>query len=381
MSSMRRALATSAIAASLVVPFTAVPHATAQEGTPVASTGYDKGFFIESADGAFSLETQARVQFRWSYTVAVEEDPDTMEERKDYDSLFAVQRGRLTFGGHAFTKDLAYKLQADFGRGSVALKDYYVDYRIAGDALVRFGQYKRPFSRQQITSSGNLELVDRAITDAEYKGGRDAGVMVHNNYEKSPELEWAVGLFNGTGENVVPGRTMGAPDSFNPALVGRIGYNQGDVKGYTEADLDGGPLRFGVAASVLGELDADRDNTSGIRGQLDYIVKAEGFSSTGGLYVATAQDGKGFRDQSTDTVGLHVQAGYTVDKTHEVVGRYALIAPRAEDEGNVQEVSLGYSLYLFGHGFKWQTDVTLGLDEGQDPGDDVQVRSQAQLSF
>jgi phosphate-selective porin OprO and OprP len=378
MSSMRPALATSAIAASLVAVFATVPHATAQEGTAVASTGYDKGFFIESADGAFSLKTQARVQFRWSFTSALE---DTMEESRDNDSLFAVQRGRLTLGGHAFTEDLGYKLQVDFGRGSVALKDYYVDYRIGGDALVRFGQYKRPFSRQQITSSGNQELVDRAITDAYYRAGRDAGVMLHNNYEKSPELEWAVGLFNGTGENIIPGRTMDAPDTFNPALVGRIGYNQGDVKGYSEADLDGGPLRFGVAASVLGELDTDRDNASGIRSEFDYIVKAEGFSSTGGLYFATTQDGKGFRNQTGDALGFHLQAGYTVDKTHQVVGRYALIAPQADDAGNLQEVSLGYSLYLFGHGFKWQTDVTLGLDEGQDPGDDVQVRSQAQLSF
>ncbi|HWN72081.1 MAG TPA: porin, partial [Haliangium sp.] len=214
MSSTRRVLAPSAIAASLAALFATVPHATAQEATPaaapestpLASTGYDKGFFIESADRSFSLKTQARVQFRYTFTSALEADEVTMEESRDNDSVFAVQRGRLTLGGHAFTKDLGYKLQADFGRGSVSLKDFYADYRIAGDALVRFGQYKRPFSRQQITSSGNLELVDRAITDGYYRAGRDAGVMVHNNYEKSPELEWAVGLFNGTGENIVPGR-------------------------------------------------------------------------------------------------------------------------------------------------------------------------------
>ncbi|HWN66574.1 MAG TPA: hypothetical protein VNM90_02980, partial [Haliangium sp.] len=154
-----------------------------------------------------------------------------------------------------------------------------------------------------------------------------------------------------------------------------------DVKGYSEADLDGGPLRFGVGASVLGELDGDGDNASGIRSELDYIVKVEGFSTTGGVYFATAQDGEGFPDQTGDALGFHLQAGYTVDKTHQVVGRYALIAPQADGAGNLQEVTLGYSLYAFGHGFKWQTDVTLGLDEGQDPGDDVQVRSQAQLAF
>jgi hypothetical protein len=380
MSSTRPALATLTIAASLAV-LLAASQATAQEGEGSASTGYDKGFFIESADGAFSLKTQARIQFRYTFSSQVALDPDSMEESRDNDSLFAVQRGRLTFGGHAFGEDLDYKLQADFGRGDVVLKDFYVDYRVAGDTLVRFGQYKRPFSRQQITSSGNQELVDRAITDGYYRAGRDAGVMVHNAYEKSPVLEWAVGLFNGTGENVVPGRTDGAPDTFNPALVARLGYNHGDVKGYSEADLDGGPLRFGVGASVLGELDGDGDDASAIRAELDYIVKVEGFSSTGGIYFATAQDGADFPDQAADALGFHVQAGYTVDETHQVVGRFAQVARLADGVGNLREASLGYSLYVFGHGFKWQTDLTVGLDAGQEPGDDIQIRSQAQLSF
>jgi hypothetical protein len=381
MSSTRPAIVTPTITASLALLLAAVSPATAQEGAESASTGYDKGFFIESADGAFSLKTQARLQFRYTFTSQEAVDPDSMEESRDNDSLFAVQRGRLTFGGNVFGEDLDYKLQADFGRGDVVLKDFYVDYRVAGDALVRFGQFKRPFSRQQITSSGNQELVDRAITDSYYRAGRDAGVMVHDAYEKSPALEWAVGLFNGTGENVVPGRTDGAPDTFNPALVARVGYNHGDVKGYSEADLDGGPLRFGVGASVLGELDGDGDDASAIRAELDYIVKVEGFSSTGGIYFATAQDGADFPDQTEDALGFHVQAGYTVDETHQVVGRFAQVARLADGVGNLREASLGYSLYVFGHGFKWQTDITVGLGAGQDPGDDIQIRSQAQLSF
>lgn len=381
MSSKRRALAGSTVAAALVALIAATPHATAQEPETAASTGYDKGFFIESADGAFSLKTQARVQFRYTFASEVEADPATGDESRDNDSLFAVQRGRLTLGGHAFGDDLDYKLQVDFGRGSVSLKDYYVDYHLAGNTLIRFGQYKRPFSRQQITSSGSQELVDRAITDGYFDAGRDAGLMVHNRYEKSPELEWAVGLFNGTGENVVPGRSEGAPDTFNPALVARIGYNHGGIKGYSEADLEGGPLRFAVGASVLAELDGDGDDASAIRSELDYMIKVEGFSTSGGAYFATAQDGADFPDQTGDALGFHLQAGYTVDKTHQVAGRYALILPQADGAGNLQEASLGYSLYLFGHGFKWQTDVTLGLHEGQDPGEDVQIRSQAQLSF
>lgn len=345
--------------------------ARAQEAED-ASVRYDRGFVIESPDGAFSLKTQARVQVR--YTLLSAPDPDAAGDSRLIGSQFAVQRARLTLGGHAFTDDLGYKFQSDFGKGSVSLKDFYVDYRVAGDVRVRAGQYKRPFSRQQITSSGSQELVDRAITDKYFGAGRDVGVTVHNNYEKSPDIEWAVGLFNGTGENVVP-------DKLNPALVARVGYNHGGIKGYTEADLEGGPLRFGVGASVLSELDLDGDDASGIRSELDYVIKMEGFSTTGGVYFATAQDGEGFADQASQALGFHVQAGYTVAHTHQVAGRYALIEPQTEGEGRLQEASIGYSLYRFEHGLKWQTDLAVGLDQGQSFGDDMQLRSQLQLSF
>ena len=38
------------------------------------------------------------------------------------------------------------------------------------------------------------------------------------------------------------------PSKFRPAVIGRVGINRGGIKGYQEADLEGGPLRFGVVA-------------------------------------------------------------------------------------------------------------------------------------
>ena len=47
------------------------------------------------------------------------------------------------------------------------------------------------------------EAVDRAIVDKAFGNGRDVGLMLHNNYTKSPTLEWAAGVFNGTGDAAV----------------------------------------------------------------------------------------------------------------------------------------------------------------------------------
>lgn len=341
---------------------------------PVALTGYDKGFFIKGADEPFALKLQGRVQTRY----ILESTKDPAGDTRATETSFAVQRARLKLSGHVFDDGLSFKAEFDFGRGSVSLKDYYVDYRLGGEARIRAGQWKKPFSRQQITSSGNLSFVDRSITDKGFQAGRDVGVGIHNNYEKSPEIEWAVGLFNGAGDETVP-------DKLSPVLVARVGYNHGGIKGYSEADLEGGALRYSVGASVQSELDFDGDNASGVRAELDYIVKMNGLSSAGGVYVSTAQEAPGaedtgFADQAYEAMGFHLQLGYMLADKHQVAARYALIAPDADD-ANLQEISVGYSLYQFKHNFKWQTDVSVLQSAGTDLGDEIRGRTQLQLSF
>ena len=51
-------------------------------------------------------------------------------------------------------------IQVDLGKGAVNLKDAYADL-VVGQVVVRLGQFKKPFSRQQLISSSRLALVDR----------------------------------------------------------------------------------------------------------------------------------------------------------------------------------------------------------------------------
>jgi Phosphate-selective porin O and P len=365
----------------------------ATEAAPAAEplAGYDKGFFIRSADGKNELGIQARVQARFTY---LSRDPGMN------DANFSIPRARLTLHGHLFGEDLSYKFQTDFGKGNATLKDFYLDYQLLEDTLVlRVGQYKKPFSRQQLTSSGNQELVDRAITDKAFGAGRDIGFSLQNNFEKSPTFEYSVGLFNGTGDKpwfegtgtsdvttgeveITKGEFTTVPSTFNPTPVARVGYNHGELKGYSEADLEGGDLRFGVGASGLADLNADQDDKSSVRGELDYVLKAQGFATTGAVYVSSVQSGAGFSDRSLGALGFHVQAGYVFDKTYQPVVRFALVSPKGSDN-NTQELALGLSLYSEKHNFKWQTDVaalTAQIAGGKSE-TDAQLRSQVQAAF
>jgi hypothetical protein len=372
-----------------------MPVVPAEPAAPVESAsevegpkaGYHHGFFIEEAVN--SLTIQGRVQQRFQLE-SVDDGSD-----RETETAFEIPRARLTLKGHAYTKRMSYKFQSDFGKGFVALKDFFTDYRIGGGEIrIRGGQFKKPFSRQQINSSSKLEFVDRSIVDKAFDNGRDIGLEIHNNLGKAPDLEWAVGIFNGTGDkglfkgdvvvdpmtgegSVEGGKFSNVPAKVRPAVAARVGYNHGGIKGYSEADLEGGPLRYAVAAAALAHFDGGTDNAFANVGA-DFVVKNEGLSATGGVYLK--QSGADAGDLSYEGMGTYVQLGYVIDKRWQPAVRYALLAADGGDKQH--EVSAAFSSYNFSHGLKWQTDVSLlSSDIGGTTTNDYRARTQLQLSF
>ncbi len=355
---------------------------------PPVNVRFDDGFSVRSADGDYALVVGGRVQTR--FIVGVPSDGDGS-------AWFEMTRARFGLGGHAYSEALAYKFEADFGKGSVALKDYFVDYRFIPSVLhVRAGQYKKPFSRQHINSSGRLELVDRAITDRAFGTGRDIGVMLHNNYEKSPTFEWALGLFNGTSDaprftgegevlvdaegepttdvSITSGKFSNVPGDWRPSIVARAGYNHGAMKGYSEADFEGGPLRLAVAASVEARGAEDSSQWSWTP-QGDVLLKAHGLSVSGAVYHHVPAG-----DEAGKATGFHAQLGYVLGKVIQPALRFALVDP--EGPTQQQEITAGFGYYPWQHRFKVQADAgMLTSREGDDEASDWLLRTQLQLTF
>src|SRR5690606_7437382 len=171
-------------------------EAPAEVAPDLPTSGYSKGLFLQSSDGKFKMVFGATLQARFTRT---SEDTDMTDA--EYGVNFSLPRARLTLKGHAYTPDLTYKFQSDFGKGSVSLKDLFFDYRLHDWVHVRVGQDKRPFSRQQVTSSTKQQFVDRAITDKAFGGGRDVGIQVHNEFTDVEGFGYGLGLYNGTGDS------------------------------------------------------------------------------------------------------------------------------------------------------------------------------------
>jgi phosphate-selective porin OprO/OprP len=352
------------------------------------NAGYDKGFFVRSDDSRYQLKLGARVQVRHEATI-----PETGAAS----SAFSIPRARLKLSGNVFTDALEYKIEADFGKGQVTLKDFFGDYAVLDAFHVRAGQFKRPFSRQEVNSSGKHIFSDLALTGDAFGAGRDLGLMLHNDYERSPTFEWAVAVMNGTGDKgalsgsvvvdpdtgegeITSGKFSNVPETFRPQLVLRVGYNHGKLAGYSEGDLEGGPLRFGVAGSVKLTFDADNAHQGNIAGDLDFVLKVHGFALDGAFFVMSAQDGTAFTDQSLASTGVHAQASYLIAGHVMPLLRYARVMP---DGGlDRDELAVGVTGFLYGHNVKLTVEAArLGTETASGTDSDWRLRTQVQVGF
>ncbi|MBW2459538.1 MAG: hypothetical protein JRI68_33905, partial [Deltaproteobacteria bacterium] len=304
------------------VPPAATPASEDEPPLPVA--GYDKGFFIQSPEGDFRLKLTGRVQFRHTY--------EGYEDETDR-TFFSIPRARIKLTGHAFTPDLTYNIHTDFGMGGTpTLKDGYADYGIVpGKLHVRAGQYKKPFSRQTLSSGVKLNLVERAITEGAFGTGRDLGLMVHDDYASSPPFEYAVGVFNGTGDkgavDLTTGNRSNVPDRFDPVFVARVGYNHGAIKGYDEADFDGGPPRFSLTGGPQIWSNFADEQRGAIELNAELLAKAHGLTAQAGVFAGWEQAGPGFGDQEYDRLGLYVEVGHLIGKLVQPSARWARVMP------------------------------------------------------
>jgi hypothetical protein len=383
---------TAVLAAFLVlVPISAAAQpaesttAAGEPEEPTVSARYDKGFTLSTSD--FELKAGIRSQFRVEIV-----KPD--QEESEFQSAFQIPRLRLQLEGHAFGEANGYKVEFDMaGKGSAVLKDFFVNHSFSPTLQLRAGQWKKPFSRHEIVSDFGSEFNERAIANAWAGAGRDLGVALHNGYEKSPEgIEWAVGLFNGTGdrprqsltcedpadpESCAVSTPSNVPGDFDPELVARAGWNLGGIKGYSEGDLEGGPFRLGVGASYrlnFNQFQKDADDALQLEHAigLDALAKVEGFDLQAGVFFLKLGD-------ADLELGFLGQAGYFVlPEKAEVAARFSLI-PDLMDE-SLMETRLAFDWYFSGHNFKWMTDAGL-LSSTAAETNDVQVRSQLQLVF
>ncbi|MFW6160638.1 MAG: porin, partial [Acidobacteriota bacterium] len=118
-------------------------------------------------------------------------------------NAFRARRARLNLNGEVL-EGFNFKLQVDPTQNP-SLIDLHLDLKIANKLRFRAGQFKIPFSLENLTSSGNLDTVNRSLT-VEYlcpgrdnkAKGRDIGLSL---ISRLAGIELILGVLNGAGIN------------------------------------------------------------------------------------------------------------------------------------------------------------------------------------
>ena len=136
---------------------------------------------------------------------AANETPALGLGNKAVNSSFDLARACMTASGvFGEAKQFKYLLQYDFVPSTDGLLDLYGEWNPLAAVGVRVGQYKIPFSIEIPILATKMETIYFTRAVREMVNRRDIGLQVAGKAFTAngfPQLEYAAGLFNGTGKN------------------------------------------------------------------------------------------------------------------------------------------------------------------------------------
>ena len=184
------------------------------------------GLRFESADGDFKLRIGGRIQTDFAYFC---EDGDVERQiGEDFEDDAEFRRARLYVSGEIY-ENTFFKAQYDFAGGDAAFKDVYLGLdNVPGLQRIVVGQFKEPFSLEELTSSNHVTFMERSLANT-FAPARNIGVMV-NGTKLDEHMTWAVGVFRQT------------DDDFGEAESGRAYDVTGRVTGLPIYEDDGRQL-------------------------------------------------------------------------------------------------------------------------------------------
>lgn len=160
--------------------------------------------YLKSADGQHKVELHGRLNFD---VRSYEGDAKKLDSKRSNESSprsdlitnLLVRRARIGIDA-TFFKYLDFKVEGEFSEGSsFNLTDGYGELNYWPELRVRGGQFKVPFSFEELTSSRFIDFVERSVVN-NLVPARDVGAMMHGTL-LGGTLDYSAGIFNGTGAN------------------------------------------------------------------------------------------------------------------------------------------------------------------------------------
>jgi len=228
---------------------------------------YKDGIVIGTEDGKNSMTINGRVHFdSRTYTGYDESDSSSVTEASSRGAdTYDVRRARI--GVKARFLD-HYEGEVVFnGTGSAPVLDVaYLNVAWWKPVQFRVGQFKMPFSLEQLTSSNNIDFIERSVVDA-YIPAKEIGAMVHGSPFKG--VTYALATSNGRGQN----GTENDVRVDNKDIIGRATINFAEIMGNKDMVLHvGGAFSEGDISGADGTAAFGGDRSTEARGNRYFRV-------------------------------------------------------------------------------------------------------------
>lgn len=303
----------------------------------------------ESTRKSFLVSTARQMQLSGYFQLRYQAFQET--GKKDG---FDIRRARLDLRGNV-TSYFSYRVQVDLA-DKPKLIDGYGEIKLVDFFTITAGQFKIPFSLENLVSSNKLEMIDRSqVVEALVargkdvignQNGRDIGVQVSGTFLKLKDLplvEYRLGVFNGSGINVA--------DTANEAkdIAGRLIFTP--FKGFSF----GGGFYNGWDKAIKPDIAGKSQFRNRFGVELSYVTTR---FSLKGEYIA-GKDGK------TDRSGWYIQTGYfIIPQKLQVLGKYDLYDPNISATDNITTNYVVGTNYNFNSWSRLQAFYTIRQEEG-----------------
>ncbi|MDP7029248.1 MAG: porin [Phycisphaerales bacterium] len=299
-----------------------------------ATSGYNRGFFVQSADGNWKMKVNGQLQVRWNYNHAPDGDAAVGGGPVSDQYGFHVRRAKLKFSGNVIDPSWTYKTtlvsERNGGNGNTYLEDAWVNKKLDDGWYVKVGQFKAPYLREELVSSGAQLAVERSMINNQFTYGWAQGVELGS---KSDDL-WGR-VWYGDGPNSL--NAVGSVSS-TAALTARVDYKlAGDWKDWktlTGRGLKSDSYAFIGAAFEWFNMSEDRANSDVEYGGAD-ATRSYGFTvdaTFGGqgwiaytyFAYANGKNAGGANPDEAEGWGWVAQGGFDVADNAQLFGRYEL---------------------------------------------------------
>lgn len=372
----------------LVFTFFVFAMANAQD---MEAPKFGNGIFnLKGKDSTWSMKVGMHLQFQGLGQWEKEE-----EQFYNTESSILIRRARLKFNGFVYSPKLTYNLVLGLSNKDMSGASVYTGNapRFILDAVMKwnfyenfelwFGQTKLPGNREHITSSTNLQFVERSLLNSAYNIDRDLGIQLRHHFKLSKTfiIKEAFALSQGEGRNITTGNLGGFQYTSRLELlpfgdfVKKGDYIGGDIYrestpklafGATyEFNNDAVKTRSNQGSYMVTDTGFYRTNISTLF--IDAIFKYQGFSFMAEYADRKASDplaknSDGSRAEHVVQVGngWNLQSGYVFKSNWEISGRYTNVNFDEVITSKIpqSQYTLGVSKYIVGHTLKVQSDLS-----------------------